>query len=425
MLRKIDVRPRDTGEIISVTKASSSKENFSSRPKISFAAITCLMKCSGMYINEELCCCSHYLHAMYCIALSLLNWMDLSRMVYVATGETTMSATLVTKLTFIWYQFWVYYLFMIEHFLIRKHYRKVILSFQRYFEAYERSFKRKRVTRLIYAYVCTGVLLSLLFAALQMVLCVVDALNESSPILKIIRPTGLNIKTYSIPYILLSSLNGFSKGVNCLSIFVNWMFFSVCIYCFCKEYQFIYDRLKDIVEMDADPKVVEERLEMLRKRHEEMTKVVSQSNAILKHFTFVTYAAGMPMTCSVLYGMITGQLDLSDTIFMLMCLVIINLQMILVTSVAAYLNSKVHKPLDGIFQLDLGKVTDKTVQLLTVFAARLTGPSIGIGVWDLFVIDKSTIMMIGGTLITYAVVVIQFKTDGQVSHISNNSSFIS
>ncbi|KAK3588752.1 hypothetical protein CHS0354_024230 [Potamilus streckersoni] len=208
-----------------------------------------------------------------------------------------------------------------------------------------------------------------------------------------IRPTGLNIKNYGIAYVLLSSLNGFSKGVNCLSIFVNWMFFCVSIYCFCKEYQFISKRLEDLVKKDTDPNVVEETLEMLRKRHEEMTKVVNQSNAILKHFTFVTYAAGMPINCSVLYGMITGQLDMSDTIFMLMCLVIINIQMILVTSVAAFLNSNVHQPLDSIFQLDLGKVTDKTVQLLNVFATRLTGPPIGIGVWDLFVIDKSTILM--------------------------------
>ncbi|KAK3588751.1 hypothetical protein CHS0354_024229 [Potamilus streckersoni] len=244
-----------------------------------------------------------------------------------------------------------------------------------------------------------------------------------------IRPTGLNIEKSSIAYVLLSSLNGFSRGVNVLSITVNWMFFCVSTYYFCKEYQFISERLEDLVEKDIDPKVIEEALEMLRKRHEEMTKVVNQSNDILKHFTFVTYAAGMPMTCFVLYGMITGQLDLSDTIFMLTCLMNINLQMILVTSLAACLNAKIHQPLDCIFQLNLEIATEKTIQLLNVFAARVNGPPIGIGVWDLFVIDKSTILMIGGTLITYAVVVIGFKPDGQsttsVSQVSNNSSFLS
>ncbi|KAL3873474.1 hypothetical protein ACJMK2_036587 [Sinanodonta woodiana] len=412
MLRKIDVQPYDTGNTRYDINTSSSKENSSTRPHISFAAITFLMKFSGLYVNEKLFGCPNYMHAFYCITLSLLNWLDFSRMLYVAASETTVSATLVTKFTFIWYHFWVYYLFTLEHFLIRKHYRKFFLSFEMYFEAYERSFKRQSVTRVINALVCTSVLLSLSYGAVHMVLCTVDQLNESSPVLKMIRPTGLNIENYSTAYILLSSLNGFSRCVNFLSIAVNWMFFCVCIYCFCKEYQFISERLEDLVEKNIDPKVIEEALEMLRKRHEEMTKVVNQSNAILKHFTFVTYAAGMPMTCFVLYGMIMGTLDLSDTIFMLMCLVNINVQMILVTFLASHLNAKIHQPLDCIFQLNLEIMTDKTIQLLNVFAARLNGPPIGIEVSDLFVIDKSTILMIGGTLISYAVVVIGFKPNG-------------
>ncbi|KAK7107229.1 hypothetical protein V1264_015180 [Littorina saxatilis] len=85
------------------------------------------------------------------------------------------------------------------------------------------------------------------------------------------------------------------------------------------------------------------------------------------------------------------------------------LYLIVVTLTGAALNLKMHEPVDFLFRLDVQRMTGKGSEIVSAFLARVQGAPIGFNVYNLFTVDTSAIMMICGTILTYTLVIVQFK----------------
>ncbi|XP_067668442.1 uncharacterized protein [Haliotis asinina] len=81
---------------------------------------------------------------------------------------------------------------------------------------------------------------------------------------------------------------------------------------------------------------------------------------------------------------------------------------------SANLSVKAHGCLDDLLQLDMSQLSPKTLQIVSIFANRLAGPPIGYTVYGLFTVDGSSVLTIIGTLLTYAVIILQL-TPGDIA----------
>ncbi|KAK7108784.1 hypothetical protein V1264_016453 [Littorina saxatilis] len=73
-----------------------------------------------------------------------------------------------------------------------------------------------------------------------------------------------------------------------------------------------------------------------------------------------------------------------------------------------------HEPVDFLFCLDVQRMSGKGSEIVSMFLSRVQGAPIGFHVYNLFTVDTSTIMMICGTVLTYALVIVQFQPEGTV-----------
>ncbi|WAR02982.1 hypothetical protein MAR_009540 [Mya arenaria] len=68
-----------------------------------------------------------------------------------------------------------------------------------------------------------------------------------------------------------------------------------------------------------------------------------------------------------------------------------------------------HSPLEHIYTIRFSGSSNDTQLQMFMFLNRLTGTQVGLSAMKLFVVDKPTILTIAGMMITYFVLLIQFK----------------
>ncbi|XP_070188673.1 uncharacterized protein [Littorina saxatilis] len=149
------------------------------------------------------------------------------------------------------------------------------------------------------------------------------------------------------------------------------------------------------------------------------------------------YIGGIPSLLFVLHGFVYGNLVWEEFVTLLSFFVFVIVVLVLLTITGVKLNRKMHKPAEYLLSLNIEKMPGKGSEIfeadrltkcfhiasrdyfvllvlshrvkVAAFLSRLQGKSIGFHVYHLFTIDTSTIMMVCGTILTYAVVIIQFQ----------------
>ncbi|XP_052798262.1 uncharacterized protein LOC128230217 isoform X1 [Mya arenaria] len=153
-----------------------------------------------------------------------------------------------------------------------------------------------------------------------------------------------------------------------------------------------------------------EKLEDFRIRHQNLCKIVHILDSIFAPMLAAVYIANIPMFCLVLYTMVTTlDLHLSILLINLFWLSFILLQMTLVSITAAWVNVQAHSPLEHIYTIRFSRSSNDTQLQMFMFLNRLTGTQVGLSAMKLFVVDKPTILTIAGMMITYFVLLIEFK----------------
>ncbi|XP_048247449.1 uncharacterized protein LOC124118100 isoform X2 [Haliotis rufescens] len=172
-----------------------------------------------------------------------------------------------------------------------------------------------------------------------------------------------------------------------------------------KEFKILSKKLKE--DMDNFERI----FGPFCQRHKRLSLILDQANNINTHFAFATYVFGIPMICFLWFGLIRGSLQTDELLFCSANLFTITALMIDVTVASCVLNDTANEPLQHIFRSNWASYSEGTTQKISLFVARLASEKVGYSVYGLFTIDRSTILMVVGTILTYAVVVLQVQPD--------------
>ncbi|KAK6192131.1 hypothetical protein SNE40_003662 [Patella caerulea] len=154
---------------------------------------------------------------------------------------------------------------------------------------------------------------------------------------------------------------------------------------------------------------LENTIEKLRKEFISLIDCFESSNALVRHFLFGSFAVFIPTFCFMLYGFTRRSLTNGESVYLLLLSGSVLVFIVIFTVAGAILSVKAREPLDELMKINVVSVTDKTSQSVILFVSRLTGPTIGFRVYELFTLDTNTILAALGTLLTYAVVMVQFS----------------
>ncbi|KAK7107231.1 hypothetical protein V1264_015182 [Littorina saxatilis] len=207
------------------------------------------------------------------------------------------------------------------------------------------------------------------------------------------------------------------------ALFGASLFFMIQIY---SSAFFLYLGVWRLLKIEADDivknlttqekKTLRERPEMIedsRLRHADLCHVIATANRFLRHIVAAFYGAGVICVLLSIYGFISNSLGLHDLLMGSMFVgFVVYLVVITLTGVA--LNLKMHEPADFLYRLDVQRMTGKGSEVVSMFLYRVHGTPIGFNVYSLFTVDTSTIMMICGFILTYALVIVQFHPGAPV-----------
>ncbi|KAL4225658.1 Trehalose receptor [Mactra antiquata] len=152
------------------------------------------------------------------------------------------------------------------------------------------------------------------------------------------------------------------------------------------------------------------RIEDFRLRHQNLCSLVNILDHVFAPMIAAVYSANIPMFCLVLYTMVTTiEIHVSLLLINLFWLCFIMLQMTIVSVTAAWVNVMAHSPLEHIYSIRFSNTSNEIQLQMMMFLNRLTGTQVGLSAMKLFVIDKPTILTVAGMMVTYFVLLIQFK----------------
>ncbi|KAK7480566.1 hypothetical protein BaRGS_00028142 [Batillaria attramentaria] len=153
----------------------------------------------------------------------------------------------------------------------------------------------------------------------------------------------------------------------------------------------------------------EMEFDVVHSKHQTLCELVDSTNKCVKHLICMSFVCGIFLSCLIIYGLGSGALDLANILYQVWNIVFSVFFVTLTTALGIALNDAAHAPQDVIYAADWSQLSDRLLYKAQLFASRLGHTKIGYDVYGLFVIDKSTVLMVLGTLLTYTIVVIQFQ----------------
>ncbi|XP_067670451.1 uncharacterized protein [Haliotis asinina] len=143
-----------------------------------------------------------------------------------------------------------------------------------------------------------------------------------------------------------------------------------------------------------------------------ITEVLEDISNYVQHSIFTTVFLTLPVTCAIIYSILSNQVTSEELmVYSAGCvwaLVCVGFGLF----IDALVNLKAHGTLQYVWGLDKERFSGKGLQKVNLFVSRLTGDSIGYNIHGLFTITMPTLLGIVGTLVTYIIVVVQFKPSG-------------
>ncbi|ESP02691.1 hypothetical protein LOTGIDRAFT_171766 [Lottia gigantea] len=168
---------------------------------------------------------------------------------------------------------------------------------------------------------------------------------------------------------------------------------------------------------------LERTLEELRLRYEAVLDIIAKANEFLQHLFFAILASSIPVSCLILYGIITLNSNRPQMIYTgLTNIQVFNL-LFLILILGTYTANKVKQPVEYAMKINNRNLSEKASSSLQLMSVRYLAPCLGFNVYGLFSLDSSTFLTVIGTLITYAVVIYQFAQSPSSSyHCLNNGT---
>ncbi|WAQ96831.1 hypothetical protein MAR_029521 [Mya arenaria] len=187
----------------------------------------------------------------------------------------------------------------------------------------------------------------------------------------------------------------------------------------CRVLHVLYRAMCISIEHDD---TLKEKMEMFRQQHEKCCRIISLADDVLSVFTLVTVFTTIPLIVITLYFVLFDKSEVETLAYAATCwsITLSVLQLTVIFLFGGAVNYMAHRPATLLYGLDLNRTAQLSVQQLGVFLTRLTSQPIGMTAFGLFVLDKPTIFTFVGSIMTYAIVMIQFKPGDNTCPITCN-----
>ncbi|XP_071085338.1 uncharacterized protein [Haliotis cracherodii] len=360
-----------------------------------------IVNIAGMHMPIKRGTTSNAMSVVYSVIIQIVLWSTLCRFFIRSTDEVYTVESWMAVLSYVGFQFSGMYFGSATCVGINKHLPKFFRQYDSYRDTYASAMDNASLRR------CIKMLT--LFAASVVVIVLPIAyfisLHDVDPDVIYLKPMRLLPREY---YPTVKAVFFIVFYVNVIQVEFFVILFYFLTYCLFKEFKQLNIQLSNKLD-NQEGEEPASHIERIRRQFEDTCSLVSTISDVFMHMVGSGYAAAVPITCFMLYGLINDELMKKEYTMLITCIVI-NILMVgstILTSVA--LNIKAHSSLMYLLNADLSRLSDTSLNIINIFITRLTTTKIGYTMYDLFTIDSSTILMLSGTLLTYVLVVLQFK----------------
>ncbi|XP_067673866.1 uncharacterized protein [Haliotis asinina] len=159
-----------------------------------------------------------------------------------------------------------------------------------------------------------------------------------------------------------------------------------------------------------------EELKDIIGRHKHMNSLISRFGNFIAFHVCIGLFMSLPLSCFALYAIMTRVDSQSNVAVCTFILLVCGLGCIPLSIIGVTVNVKAHTALQCMLKIPTNDLSESTMRAVNQFTSLLTGTTIGYNVYGLFTISPPTLLSIVGTLVTYVVVVVQFRQpDSQTS----------
>ncbi|XP_046565863.1 uncharacterized protein LOC124274542 [Haliotis rubra] len=174
-----------------------------------------------------------------------------------------------------------------------------------------------------------------------------------------------------------------------------------------QEFKRVETQFKELSNSQCDN--TESRFNTLVIHFDHITEILEDISNYVQHSIFTYVFMTLPVTCAVLYSILSKHVSSEEvmvySVWCVWALLCVGCRLL----IDALVSSKAHGTLQYVWGLDKQRFSGKGLQKVNLFVSRLTGDTIGYNIHGLFTITMPTLLGIAGTLVTYIIVVVQFK----------------
>ncbi|XP_071092660.1 uncharacterized protein [Haliotis cracherodii] len=142
----------------------------------------------------------------------------------------------------------------------------------------------------------------------------------------------------------------------------------------------------------------EARFNTLVIHHGHITEVLEDINNYVQHFIFTSVFMTLPVTCAIIHSILSKSVNSEEVIVYstgcVWALLCVGLRLL----VDALVSSKAHGTLQYVWRLDKERFSGTGLQKMNLFVSRLTGDTIGYNIHGLFTITMPTLLGAHGHL---------------------------
>ncbi|KAL8603285.1 hypothetical protein ACOMHN_017400 [Nucella lapillus] len=171
---------------------------------------------------------------------------------------------------------------------------------------------------------------------------------------------------------------------------------------------------------------VEDVFDHLCGQHQVLCSIVRCVQGCLSHFFAANFIYNMPSFCVVIFGLGSSSIQRDEAGFLGLILSCTMITLVIGMMQGIMVNDNAHSAQGVIYSADWSKLSDRLLMKVQLLSSRLGHCQIGYDVYGMFVIDRSAVLMVLGTLVTYTVVVLQFhQADVSMGHTAANLTALS
>ncbi|XP_067669182.1 uncharacterized protein [Haliotis asinina] len=366
-----------------------------------FKPLMKLLNCTGMHMPLQRGKASNALSIAYSVCFYV--WVGLASVRFIFfTRDIDTVGKWITLLSYCGFHMTSVYYSSATCFSFNKHLPNLFKEFDCYRETYGSAIDNAKIRRVVKVLMCLVLSIGI-FNLFTVYLTIFDSVNDQALYLI---PLGYIQEDYRLTFKLAHFIY---LWLLILQVNAVLGFFMICTFCISKEYSRLHAVIKHTFGTKGGDVPSTNAIDRIRRQFEDICGLVETANDIFKHMTGSCYVASIPVVCLMLYGFIQNDLMREDHIMLIESILVSLTIVAALTLTSVVLNIKAHSGLMCLLKIDFSRWTEKDLQIVNLFVTRITSTKIGYTVYSLFTVDSSTILMLSGTLLTYVIVVLQFK----------------